>query len=250
MTEIHAPGTETCGCCRGTTASTPPDDQEPARPRRDRLPQRHPRRLPRQHAGGPDRWRPARPGHAADPATRRPDDRAARRLRGRLRRTDLLLRAAGQRVVPRTALDRTSLQELGKLVGYRPAPGFAAETLLRIHPGAADAGPGRCLAPTRGSRRPRSRRGSDAAGAAPSPDIPGPGETAADLRDRRADRGAAGVELDGGRRHRPAPAVAGRPDVWFAGADLNLGRGAPCCSPAGRRTPPASCRPTAGTSGC
>ena len=93
-----------------------------------------------------------------------------------------------------TATERTSLQELGALVAYRLGPGVAAETMLAFALERPPALPPREGA---GSRHP-ARRPCRSAVVLPAglrvQSVPGPGRAAADVRDGRGDRGAAGVE--------------------------------------------------------
>ena len=95
----------------------------------------------------------------------------------------------------RTAHERISLQELGRLIGYRLRPGVAAETSLAfaLEP-PPDVPPNVTRDP--GSAPPVTPASVTLEAGLRVQSIPGPGRAAADVRDRRGDRGEAGVERD------------------------------------------------------
>jgi predicted phage baseplate assembly protein len=126
----------------------------------------------------------------------------------------------------RTATERTSLQELGRLVAYRLAPGVAAETHLAFsletpprtgQPTGLPPGPGLIPpSPPTAVDLPRGLRVQS---------VPGPGErpqlfeTVEELG-ARPEWNALPVTPT-----RPRPPVKGSTDAWFAGSTLNLRRG-------------------------
>ena len=120
----------TCGCCDG------PQDRTPLRvdlrPGLDRLPYRigtYPEFRASMIAGLTRASRPA----LRDLTTRDPDDVAIGLLDAWAVTADVLTfytERLAQESFLRTARDRTSLQELGRLIGYQLRPGVAAETLL------------------------------------------------------------------------------------------------------------------------
>ncbi len=123
----------------------------------------------------------------------------------------------------RTATERTSLQELGKLLAYRLDPGAAAETLPGVRPRAAAGLPTpRSTGSGIGSSG-RSRHLMLPVGLRVQ-SIPGPGETAADVRDGRGDRGTTRVERAAGRSHR-APSAGQRTGRTPGFGGLNLAWG-------------------------
>ena len=136
----------------------------------------------------------------------------------------------------RTARERISLQELGRLIGYRLRPGVAAETHLAF---ALEPPP---AVPAGGVARPglgaaRDAGGRDARAGPARAEHPRPRRAAADVRDGRGDRGAAGVERDARRRRRsPSCPALGDTHAYLAGAALNLqaGRRASCSGGARR----------------
>ena len=113
----------------------------------------------------------------------------------------------------RTATERMSVLELARAIGYELKPGVAAEHLSGLRDG---------------DRADRAHLG-DHRGGHEGAEPAGPGREAADLRDGRADRGAADLEQD--------PAATGRAADPFGGDDHALAqrRGA---QPANRRHAP------------
>ena len=146
----------------------------------------------------------------------------------------------------RTATERRSILELARLIGYELKPGVAASTLVAFTVEDPPVPVGEALAPTRGDRR---RRGE-------GPEHPGSRGEAADVRDRRADRGPGGMEhaaAEAGRTaaDRRQPGVA-HPRRHRHQAPAGRHR---CCSSAGCPDPPwptrtgrragsRACRPT------
>ena len=122
----------------------------------------------------------------------------------------------------RTARERISLQELGRLIGYRLRPGVAAETYLAF---ALEPPPDVPAAATKdpGSAPPVTPAVGDARAGPARAEHPRPGRAAADVRDRRGDRGAARVERDRRRRttRRVRPGL-GDTHAYLKGAALNL----------------------------
>lgn len=122
--------TETCGCCTGTTAATPGAIEN--RPALREIAYRsgtHSDFLASMLAGLSLKKRPALSGLR----TRDPDDPTIALLDAWAVACDVLT-FYSERLVNesylRTSVDRTSLQELGKLVAYRLSHGVAAETWL------------------------------------------------------------------------------------------------------------------------
>ena len=120
----------TCDCCAGVAVRTPhPTENRPGLPEIEYRVGRHADFLASLIARLTDADRPA----LADLTTRDPDDFTIALLDGWATVADVLTfyneRLANESYL-RTALDRTSLQELGKLIGYQLEPGAAAETYL------------------------------------------------------------------------------------------------------------------------
>lgn len=120
----------TCGCCDGVTSRTPAEVHN--RPGLSAVAYRvgtHPRFLDSMVAALTDPDRPALGGLT----TRDPDDPTIALLDAWAVVADVLTfhtERLAQESWLRTAVDRRSLQELGRLVGHRMAPGVAAETHL------------------------------------------------------------------------------------------------------------------------
>ena len=118
----------TCGCCDGVHAVTPADDVQPAPARRDHLPHRDIRCVPRIHASPAVGLRGTACTH--DTRFRRPEHRPARLFAVI---ADILTfyqeRIANEGYL-RTATEPDSLAELAQLVGYRARPALGATTYL------------------------------------------------------------------------------------------------------------------------
>ncbi|MFE7836525.1 baseplate J/gp47 family protein [Streptomyces sp. NPDC057474] len=126
----------------------------------------------------------------------------------------------------RTATERVSLQELGRLVAYRLAPGVAAETHLAFSlekPPAIALPTG--LAPDPGLIPPTPPAAVELPRGLRVQSVPGPGELPQMFET---------VEEIGARpewnalpvtRTKPCPPVRRRTDAWFAGGALNIRRG-------------------------
>ncbi len=151
-----APGTETCGCCSGTTVRTPGVvTNRPGLPEIAYRSGTHGDFLASLLAGLSGKDVPtlsALRSHDRDDPTIALIDAWAVAC-------DVLTfyteRLANESYL-RTATDRTSLQELGKLIGYRLNPGVAAETYLAFT----------LAAPARDSARRAARPGSAPPGGA------------------------------------------------------------------------------------
>lgn len=120
----------TCGCCSGVSVQTPqPNENRPGLPEICYRVGRHGDFLQSLIARLTDAGRPG----LAELTTRDPDDFTIALLDGWATVADVLAfyneRLANESYL-RTALDRVSLQELGKLIGYQLDPGAAAETYL------------------------------------------------------------------------------------------------------------------------
>ena len=224
MRQIHAPGTETCGCCTGTTTSTPKAIGN--RPGLDQVTYRsgaHGDFLASMLAALTDDDRPA----LARLRTRRSDDPTIALLDAFAVACDVLTfyseRLANESYL-RTALERTSLQELGRLVAYRLAPGAAAETYLAFAlerpveiPAAVSTDPG-LLPPAvpQAVTLPERLRVQS---------VPGPDEkpqTFETVEQIDARPEWSSMKVVATTAHLP---VWGRVDGWFAGSGLNLKAG-------------------------
>ena len=123
--------TSGCGCCSGVDAAHAARGREPARAVGDRVPRRRALRLLRVD----DRRRSPTPTGRGSPTlgTRDHDDFSIALLDAWAVAADVLAfyneRLANESYL-RTARERISLQELGRLIGYRLRPGVAAETTL------------------------------------------------------------------------------------------------------------------------
>ena len=230
--EPHQPGS-TCGCCAGTTVRTPGVvDNRPGLPAIAYRSGVHGDFVASMLAGLTRRSRPGLAGLR----TRDPDDPTIALLDAWAVACDVLTfyteRLANERYL-RTARDRTSLQELGKLVGLPARPRRRRRDPPGVHPRTATGaaarwtrtGP-RAGAAGRARLRATARRaaGAERAGAR---------RDAADLRDGGGDRGPPGVERAAGRA-RPAPTcrrwVASTPGSPAPASTSAAGRR--CSSPA------------------
>ena len=167
----------------------------------------------------------------------------ARRVGGRLRRAHLLHRAARQRGVPRTATERTSLQELGKLVALPARPGRRRRDVLAFTLERPPAPPPREAARPRLGPAGRARRVVAPGGAARA-ERARPRRAAADVRDGRA-------EIEARPEWNALPWLAPTPHLpaWAAWRPGSRRRPQPVPR---RRGPVREQRPrtTAGTCGC
>ncbi|MFG2328077.1 baseplate J/gp47 family protein [Streptomyces sp. NPDC048604] len=126
----------------------------------------------------------------------------------------------------RTATERVSLQELGRLVAYRLAPGVAAETHLAFSlEKPPPTGPPTGLPPDPGLTPPQPPTVVELPRGLRVQSVPGPGErpqmfeTVEELG-ARPEWNALPVT-----RTKPHPPVKGRVDAWFAGDPLPVRRG-------------------------
>ena len=133
MTTTHSGSDCGCGCCAGLTPATPlPLDNRYGLPRVDYRPGTYPQFRASLHAGLTSA---ERPGLAAL-STRDPRDFTIALLDGVACVADVLTfytERLAQESYLRTARERMSLAELGKLVGYQLRPGVAAATHLAFH---------------------------------------------------------------------------------------------------------------------
>lgn len=218
------PGTETCGCCEGTHALTPGVIEN--RPGLSEVAYRsgaHSDFLASMLTALVDKDRPT----LGRLRTRASDDPTIAVLDAFAVACDVLTfyseRLANESYL-RTATERTSLQELGKLVGFRLSPGVAAETWLAFSlehptptPAAMPKDPGLIppVVPTAVTLPERLRVQS----------VPGPGETAQTFETVE--------EIEARPEWNVLPVVAtkfypprfGRRDAWLAGSNLNLQAG-------------------------
>ena len=128
-----------------------------------------------------------------DDFTHRPD----RRLRLRGRRAHFLPGAHRQRILcSRTARERVSLQEMGRLIGYRLRPGVAAETWLAFTLETPPLPPAACQARARHVRHRRAREDDPRLRGCEVRSVPGPGEKPQTFETVEAIDGAPRVERD------------------------------------------------------
>jgi len=224
MTQNHVPGTETCGCCAGVSPSTPRAIHN--RPGLSQIAYRsgtHGDFLASMLAGLASTDRPALAGLS----TRASDDPTIALLDAFSVAGDVLTfyseRLANESYL-RTSVDRTSLQELGKLVAYQLAPGVAAETYLAFAlerpvtvPAAASTDPGLLpsAVPEVVTLPERLRVQS----------VPGPDEKPQIFE--TVEQVAARPEWSSLKvvATKPYPPVKSRKDAWFTGTTLNLKAG-------------------------
>jgi predicted phage baseplate assembly protein len=124
----------------------------------------------------------------------------------------------------RTATDRTSLQELGKLIGYRLNPGVAAETYLAVtlqRPPATPPGAPR----DPGLLPPAVPAATVVPVGLRVQSIPGPGEQPQTFETVEAIEARPEWNVLPLASTAPYPPIFGRTDAWFTGAALNLHRG-------------------------
>lgn len=220
----HPPGTETCGCCSGVLARTPqPVDNRPGLPEVRYRSGTYGDFRASLLAGLTSSSRPA----LARLRTRAPDDPTIALLDAWAMACDVLTfyneRLLNESFL-RTAADRTTLQELGKLVAYRLDPGVAAETHVAftlerppVVPAALPPDPGLLPATTPAAvTLPVGLRLQS---------IPGPGEQPQTFEtveqiDARPEWNALPAA-----RTKSYPPVLDRQDAWLDGVGLNLRRG-------------------------
>jgi len=215
---------DTCGCCSGTTVRTPAViENRPGLPEVAYRSGTHSDFLASMVAGLSDKKRPA----LASLRTRDADDPTIALLDAWAVACDVLTfyseRLANESYL-RTSTERTSLQELGKLLAYRLSPGVAAETWLAfslerppapppqnpVDPGQVPpAVPGAVILPQ--GLRVQS--------------VPGPGELPQTFEtveeiEARPEWNALPVV-----RTKPHLPVRGRVDIWLDGLGLNLAKG-------------------------
>jgi len=211
---------DTCGCCAGTTARTPgPIANRPGLPEIAYRSGTHSDFLASMLAGLSREGRPA----LARLRTRQPDDPSIALLDAFAVACDVLTfyseRLANESFL-RTATDRVSLQELGKLVAYRLAPGVAAETWLAfslerptpVVVQSADPGLAAPAVPAVLTLPERLRVQS----------VPGPGEqpqTFETVEEVEARPEWSSLPVVDTRPHLP---VRGRIDAWLVGTELGL----------------------------
>ena len=173
-----------CGCCAGLAVETPVERRQPAGPDRDRLSRRHARAVQADACSRAcRRGRPALAGLR----TRDDDDFSIALLDAWATVADVLTfyqeRIANESYL-RTATERRSLRRAGAADRLRAAARRRRQHLSGLHRrGFARRHPDAAGKPARRSRSACACRASRR-----------PGETAADLRDGREDRGAARVE--------------------------------------------------------
>ena len=215
----------TCGCCAGVTSGTPmPVDNRPGLPAVSYRVGTHPEFLASMIAALTAAGRPK----LAALTTREPDDLTIALLDAWAVVADVLT-FHNERLVQeswlRTAVDRRSLQELGKLVGHRMAPGVAAQTHLAFAveppptvPDAAGRDPG--VAP------PVTPEVIEVSAGLRVQSIPGPGEQPQTFETV--------APMTARPRHNAIPAATttmvapaeGDDRVWLAGAASNISAGA------------------------
>jgi len=224
MTDHTGSSTATCGCCSGTAVRTPAEIQN--RPGLAEVAYRsgtHSDFLASMVAGLSRTDRPVLAGLR----TRDPDDVSIALLDAWAVACDVLTfyseRLANESFL-RTATERTSLQELGKLVAYRLSPGVAAETWLAFAlerpptaAPAATADPG-ALPPTvpAAITLPVGLRVQS---------VPGPGElpqTFETIAEVEARHGWNALPVVRTRPHLP---IFNRVDAWLDGIGLGLAKG-------------------------
>lgn len=218
-------GIETCACCAGTSASTPQTIRN--RPGLSEIAYRsgmHSDFLASMLAALSDQDRPALAGLL----TRRPDDPTIALLDAFAVTCDVLTfyteRLANESFL-RTASDRASLRELGKLVAYRLAPGVAAETHLAFALERPIAVPA-AVSPDPGQLPPAVPESVTLHEGLRVQSVPGPDEKPQTFE--TVETISARPEWNALRvvNTRPYPPVKFRTDAWLKGAALNLEAGA------------------------
>ena len=112
----------------------------------------------------------------------------------------------------RTAIERRSVVELARLIGYQLSPGVAASTAPRVHAG------GRARHAVAG------RAAGDDSGRHARAERPGPGRGAADLRDHRGGDRARRMERDSGADLGAADHSSSAPGAVLAGTATQVQR--------------------------
>ncbi len=217
-------GTEACGCCEGVTARVPvPVFNRPGHAEISYRVGLHSDFLADMVAALSDVGRPA----LSQLKTRDTEDPTIALLDAWAVAGDVLTfyteRLANESYL-RTATERTSLQELGKLVAYRLHPGVAAETNLAFSLERPPALPAD-LPPDPGMLPPTVPAGLLLGPGLRVQSVPGPGELPQTFEtveplEARPEWNALPVA-----RTTPYPPVFGRRAAWFAGTALGLRRG-------------------------
>lgn len=218
------PGTETCGCCAGVEQRTPNMPQN-----RPGLPEIAYRagRQPDFRASMITALSGADKPQLSQLRTRDDDDPTIALIDAWATACDVLTfyteRLANEQYL-RTAIERTSLQELGKLLAYRLDPGVAAETQLAFTLERPPIVPAN-LSPDPGVMPHTTPEAALLPAGLRVQSVPGPGErpqtfeTVEDLNARASWNALPVVQTT------PHLPTRGRIDAWFAGSGLNLQAG-------------------------
>ena len=226
MTDLSHESGAACGCCAGTTARTPGViENRPGLPEIAYRSGVHGDFLASMTAGLTRRSRPG----LGRLRTRDPDDPAIALLDAWAVSCDILTfyseRLANESFL-RTATERTSLQELGKLVAYRLDPGAAAETHLAFTLERPPVLPPRDP-PDPGLTPPAVPAAVVLETGLRVQSVPGPGEAPQTFETVEAIEARPEWSALPAVRTRPYFPTINRIDAWLGGTGLGLARGTP-----------------------